>query len=415
MVAVVMLLLVPASAGATVTPWATQAAPAPAGPSNSALAAVSCVSASWCMALGRGDNGLRNDVALDAESFAEVGNGGVWATAPITPALGQSPLMTGLSCTSRTFCLAVGSVSQQQWGPTSFTPIVPAVGRPVAEVWNGTTWALTAPPPRPRMNAGLIAVSCLSSRDCIAVGATGNVVGGNGVLVDVFNGTRWRLQRTPRLPHDSGVLDAVSCVASDDCTAVGDDNNEPAGAQEGAEDALVEHWNGRHWYLQRSLYSRPQDGNVVLTGVSCGSRSRCLAVGTLGLNGGAKPRAELWNGKRWIATARLPVWSALNGVSCTSATACVAVGQYQPSYYPPASVTEPLVENWNGKRWAKQTVPNAPAPTGPNLSHLPIFPTLNGVSCIAADMCTAVGGSGSGGSVGTLVQSNLPSAPSAVA
>jgi hypothetical protein len=420
LILVVALALLPAPAGALAAPWATQTAPAPADLSDSALGPVSCVSASWCMALGAADNGENagGTALLDAASFAESWNGSGWATSAIAPAPGGTAVMVGVSCTSPTFCLAVGAVGQPP-GPTPASPLGSVLAphaRPLAELWNGTTWAVApALHPAGKMYADLSGVSCLSRRLCVAVGSKGPVEGGNGVLVEVFDGTRWRIQATPRLPHESGALDAVSCVAADACTAVGSDDNEPKSAQEGASDALVERWNGRRWSVQRSLYSRPRDGDITLTGVSCGSRSRCLAVGTLAFNGGAKPRAEKWNGKRWVATPGLPPWSALEGVSCTSPTGCVAVGQYQPSYYPPASLTEPLVERWDGDRWTKQAVPNAGAPKGPNLGHEPHFPTFFGVSCVAAGTCTAVGGSGSHTHVQTLAQSNAPSTPSAVA
>lgn len=414
------LALLPAPAGALATPWATQTAQAPVELSDSALGAVSCVTASWCMAVGDADNGenAKSTALLDAESFAESWNGSGWAASPMAPATGGTAVMVGLSCTSPTFCLAVGAVGQPS-GPTPYSPLAPLLApqaRPLAEVWNGTRWAVAPALRRAgKMYADLSGVSCLSRRFCVAVGTKGPVEGGSGVLVEVFDGTHWRIQATPRLPHDSGALDAVSCVAADACTAVGNDDNEPKSAIEEASDALVERWNGRHWSVQRSRYSSPQDGDITLTGVSCGSRSRCLAVGTLGLNGGIKPRAESWNGSRWVATPGLPFWSALEGVSCNAATACVAVGQYQPSYYAPATVTEPLVESWDGNRWTKQAVPQAAAPTVLNLSHDPLFPTLFGVSCITAGTCTAVGGTGSGTHVQTLAQSNAPSTPSAVA
>jgi hypothetical protein len=66
------------------------------------------------------------------------------------------------------------------------------------------------------------------------------------------------------------------------------------------------------------------------------------------------------------------------GVSCTSASACTAVGDKVTSAL--ASVT--LAERWNGTAWAVQSTPN---PSGAMASY------LNGVSCISASACTAVG------------------------
>ncbi|HEV2371671.1 MAG TPA: hypothetical protein VGS19_05820, partial [Streptosporangiaceae bacterium] len=64
-----------------------------------------------------------------------------------------------------------------------------------------------------------------------------------------------------------------------------------------------------------------------------------------------------------------------NSVSCT-ATACDAVGYYlTPSY-------TMLAEHYNGSTW---TIESTPAPVGSTAA------LLNGVSCVSATNCTAVG------------------------
>jgi hypothetical protein len=70
--------------------------------------------------------------------------------------------------------------------------------------------------------------------------------------------------------------------------------------------------------------------------------------------------------------------SHLNGVSCVSASSCKAVG-YSSSASSPGRL---LIERWNGTNWA---IMASPVPTGSTGSY------LNGVSCVAASNCTAVG------------------------
>jgi hypothetical protein len=95
-----------------------------------------------------------------------------------------------------------------------------------------------------------------------------------------------------------------------------------------------------------------------LYGVSCTSATACVAVGAsdIGLRSRA-PLAERWDGRRWsiqptvsppAPRGRYTRDAELSGVSCTSRTQCVAVGSYRTG-----SVTgAPLVEAWNGARWS---------------------------------------------------------------
>ena len=81
---------------------------------------------------------------------------------------------------------------------------------------------------------------------------------------------------------------------------------------------------------------------------------------------------------------------ALYGVSCVSASACTAVGYYFNS----ADNRVALAERWNGTSWAIQSTPNPRS--GPA--------QLNGVSCVSASACTAVGDYGPCGPRGALAE-----------
>ncbi|MFN2582473.1 MAG: hypothetical protein ABR498_07015 [Candidatus Dormibacteria bacterium] len=75
--------------------------------------------------------------------------------------------------------------------------------------------------------------------------------------------------------------------------------------------------------------------------------------------------------------------NALNGVACASATECWAVG------FAPAGAlgNQPLIERYDGNTW---TVAVGPNPTGS------LFGDLQGVTCVAASNCWAVGQQGTG-------------------
>src|SRR5690348_12666664 len=72
------------------------------------------------------------------------------------------------------------------------------------------------------------------------------------------------------------------------------------------------------------------------------------------------------------------VSSDLNAVSCPVATSCTAVGEGRSS----SDIDRALAEHWDGTGWVIQRVP---APVGSTSS------ALDGVSCPAAGICTAVG------------------------
>ena len=106
------------------------------------------------------------------------------------------------------------------------------------------------------------------------------------------------------------------------------------------------------------------------------------------------------------ALGQLPSWSVVpspngtgsllsefDGISCVSAAACTAVGFYQNRRH----VLRTLVESWNGTTWSVVPSPNI----GPSLAN-----QLEGVSCVSASACTAVGfHNGKGAGSGTLVES----------
>ena len=108
----------------------------------------------------------------------------------------------------------------------------------------------------------------------------------------------------------------------------------------------------------------------------------CFAVGSsTGLSYG-KTLIEHWDGTAWTIVAspnRSGQTVGLTGVSCDSATRCVAVGSVGLSSTIP---TTTLAEHWDGTAWSIVATPN---PAGQSENQ------LRGVSCIALSSCTAVG------------------------
>jgi hypothetical protein len=301
-------------------------------------------------------------VAATMIASASVGAAGPSWTIQPTP--NRSPHLSellGVSCPSTTACTAVGGT------------VGPDV--PLAERWNGSTWAIQATP-----NAGgsgdteFTSVSCPSVSNCIAVGFA-EPPSGTTAFAETWNGTRWSVDTIPNPPGTSfAMLNGVSCASSTACTAVGI-YDVPTGVT-----ALAERWNGSTWTVQ-STAALPAAANFA--GVSCTSISLCTAVGSFDDgSAGLMPLAARWNGTTWSAqSVPNPSGTAggrLTAVSCPSATACTAVGLSRTG----GGVNRYLAERWNGSAWTVQAIVN---PSHANLNQ------LNAVSCATVSGCTAVG------------------------
>jgi hypothetical protein len=405
------------------TKWTRREVPDPAGSSNSSLTGVSCTAEDACMALG-----TFVDDSFSRHTFTQEWNGQTWTAHAVPDPQGAVAVLSSLSCTAADACTAVGKAA----GPATTTPLVEtwdgqgwtaaalpvpqgshtasfvgvscsgatacvgvgwtvedAVQLTLAETWNGSTWSRRSSPNlNGFLGTYLAGVSCVSSSRCVAVGtaAEGAFVAEHAYLVDpapfaeTWNGTSWKIVRAPEADGVDGEssLTAVSCVSATACTAVGSWRTEDGG------NVLVETWNGTAWKIQNA--PAPDPDQQVLQGVSCTGTSTCMAVGhkvnTQTANGTPLPLAQRRNGGGWSGTTvPLPngaMGGSLTSVSCLSANACTAAG----SWLNGSGLGVPLIETWNGTHWA---IKNVPTPQDTLTSG------LNGISCVSANACVAVG------------------------
>ena len=230
--------------------------------------------------------------------LAERWNGSMWTIDP-TPAVGQAVFgsrLAGVSCPLATACIAVG------WFLNSNVD-----ARPLAELWNGTSWQLmaVASPSVPQgTSVALNSVSCTSPSACVAVGYVGM-----NALVEHWNGTIWEITHVPPSP---GSLSSVSCSAARSCMTVGSIDT---GVQIVT---LGYHWSGLSWASESIPGST--SGDTYLRGVSCPTTTNCTDVG----QANRATLAERWiNGTGWgIQPTPSPAGASaaeLNAVSCTAA------------------------------------------------------------------------------------------------
>jgi hypothetical protein len=294
-----------------------------------------------------------------------------WAVQP-TPAPPGSEFYD-VFCLSATDCTAVGNY-EPSTGPVF----------PLAEHWNGHTWAIEAAPnPAGSYEDVLIAISCAAASDCVAVGQYVNARSNALTLAEHWNGSMWALTAAHDVPGGSSVLVGVSCTAVTRCVAVG---NSSQGTSAGG--TVTDVWNGSAWTLSRSDPA-PQG---YFSAISCTGADNCTAVGTA-LHG---TLAASWNGSTWKRQA-MPRPARLNsaslaGVSCLTAAGCTAVG----SYYTTGGQQDSLAEHYAHGRWQVQATA---APVSGRI--------LESVWCMTAG-CTAAGylNSVTEGPVGTLAERN---------
>ncbi len=374
--------------------WTSVPVPVPAGAPSAALSGVSCVSADFCAAVGSAVNSSGTQLY-----FAESWNGTAWRIQPVpSPSGAPFAVLNGVSCVSATFCAAVGAfpATAVLWNGTAWqlsampsgagvgavscasADFCEAVGGTRATAWNGSTWtAQPVPIPAGATSAVLYGVSCATAGFCAAMGSDG--AGSPSLtLGETWNGTSWSVQSTPDPAGAAyAAFRGVSCAAAGNCEAAGyfelSEHNQVLRP-------MAEAWNGTSWQAQQVVR---RDGPVAsdLSAVSCVSARFCEAVGTHADSvGGTVGLAEVRHGTSWSIQptpdpARMTsVRLTLNGVSCVSRHFCEAVG-YSAGGRPGAGG-----EEWTGSAWQPQAIPGSAY--------------LTAVSCVSADFCAAVGGNG---------------------
>jgi hypothetical protein len=354
------------------TKWAVQATPSPAGSTglgrgggvraSSEFLAVSCSAPGACTAVGAttiSTAGDRSGGSAMTVSLAERWDGTNWRIQGTPgPARSTGTGLAAVSCAAATACTAAGS-----YDTTS------NLARATAVAWGGRAWHLQATPSPvgASVSNGLVGLSCVSAQACTAAGFSTAASGNSTTLAERWDGTRWRIQPVP-VPAGTvaATFQGVSCPSAVACTAVGDYFS--SGQRELA---LAERWAGGRWAVQRFPLPAKGTQGSQLAGVSCPAADRCFAAGWYFTASGVAAFAASWDGTGWrIQPVPGPAGSGrLLGISCTTPAACVAVGDRG-------------TEIWNGTRWRFAAMA---APAGAE------GPALNGVDCLSASFCAAVG------------------------
>ena len=291
----------------------------------------------------------------------------------------------------------------------------------------GETWQVQSiPTPGP---GGLAGLSCPSSTTCIGVGDYAKS-GQELTLAELWNGQEWSVLRTPNpqgVPQS--VLSAVSCSRQRHAWLL-------APFTAATLRARAPRWQNSGMAIsgQSKLLRCPPCRSThitlprMLSSLECLVRLRRCALGLANGPTGRSGKRDCWrNGGMAIrGQSNAPSAGVALRAVCAPASDCTAVGQRK----------HPLVERWNGKSWGTQLTPPG---VGGDLSAVScLLPTfcaavggrhilgrngsgwssektslsgggihLDGISCVSASWCIAVGAGGGGGALAVTPQNGV--------
>ncbi len=183
---------------------------------------------------------------------------------------------------------------------------------------------------------------------------------------------------TNRSEVNSSSLYGISCFSSTVCNAPG----QGFYTNTATNGAVAEVLSGSTWTPATGVMPNNGQKNGILWGVNCPVETMCMTVGSFGTSGGQVAWAQRQVTSTWtmfnIGVPAGATKSELKDVSCTASTWCMATGWKMVS-----GDDKPWAVRFNGSEWV-----DTGAVTKGNA-------TLNGVSCVSASSCVAVGSTGS--------------------
>jgi hypothetical protein len=257
--------------------WTIVPTPTPRFATWVELTGVSCLTPNDCTAVG---GSIGRSVDAQEKPLAEHWNGSGWAieTTPNLRAENGSNLVD-VSCVATVACEAVGDFAYADTDELVF-----------AYGWNGTGWVHQHEPnPTGNFSNSDFGVSCASSTACTSVGSWVDTAGRTRGLADGYDGAGWSHEFVPDpVGFETSELRGVACRAGLACVAVGDWSSSPDGIPLSP---LAEAWDGSTWRIERT--PKPDASSSSLQGVDCPPAGGCVAVGSTEAGGVTRTLVEV--------------------------------------------------------------------------------------------------------------------------
>lgn len=281
----------------------------PTAPPVSVLSSIVCTSQDDCLAVGNSFEAVAKVPHAAGQTMSAIAattsDGGVHWASFSLST--RIETAPALSCPSTKSCVAVGGTART--GPVEG-------GEALRTADGGETWVRSIIPPGV---GALRGVSCPTKAFCVAVGEAPD--GNRGVaLMTRDSGRIWTHLS---LPRGEDRLSLVSCPSINSCVVAVDNLRATV---------ITTNDGGKSW-TQTSL-PQPSTGSIgtnIAEGISCPSPSRCFIVGGFTLGAGT-PSGLIFTssngGNRWTSQSLPSGTLGLFGISCRTLTTCVVVGGY---------------------------------------------------------------------------------------
>lgn len=184
----------------------------------------------------------------------------------------------------------------------------------------------------------------MSASDAWAVGFYEPHDGHALALTEHWNGTSWKVVKTPKLASGGGYLYGVSMLSTGGGWAVGMQDGQHLGG--GVRSPLIESWQAGAWTIDTTLGTSVPANTELESVCQVPGSDEAWAVGDSNL---AAPFAALYDGTGWkqVPTPTLPNGGALSSVACVASNNVWAVG---------VAYHQPLIEHWDGNEWSVVTL-----------------------------------------------------------
>lgn len=287
--------------------------------------ALSCRSASSCVAVGGAlvanrvhssslPPGATPNPLSQGKVVRTTDGGETWAGSRIPPGVGT---LRGVSCPTKTFCMAVGETPDGNSGVALVTTNA------------GRSWTHLA---LPRGEERLSLVSCRTMNNCVVA-----VDGLRATIITTTDaGRSWAETSLPQPttgPTGTDIAEGIACPSSTHCFVVGGFT-----LGDGTPSALVftSANSGKLWTSQ-TLPS----GTTGLFGISCSTPTACVVVGGGYAGDGGVILTTTDAGQTWTSRSEPAAASGLQNISCPTLDRCVATGTSSSATNP--SVPQPVV------------------------------------------------------------------------
>jgi hypothetical protein len=361
------------------------------------ISGLSCSSASFCLATGTyvDDNNVQQGLLL---TMAD----GSWTatTAPVpagaADGTGMNTSLNGVSCWADGGCVAVGTYKSATESTATMAVEL------TDSIWSATA---IAPPTNVSTTApdlNMTQVACDPSGTCVAAGVyTPMYSSFSSPQLATNAGGSWSSTEAPGFSES---VSSIACPTTGDCTAVGDDVD-----ANGFQQALVLQQSGSEWTATtvpvpgESAPLKGPNSFVFVNALSCPAPGSCVADGTFQTAANEKLGMILeQTASGWTAQqAPLPSdWEQGSGfvelgagsLSCPAVGDCTAVGSYQTQASGNTKIGQAgMVLTQSDGSWVVASQQAWPSGYVPGAPDSIVYSQLYGVSCATAETCWSYG------------------------